>query len=93
MFFLVCSQGKCICPSGFSGDPKQGCHPESCSNDLDCLPQEICLAVTFGARKCVDGCTRIQCGPNALCVTQNHRSTCICQGKIMNIFLIITNLN
>lgn len=45
----------------------------------DCSSQDICFTAAYGLRKCVDGCSRIQCGPNALCITENHKPVCICQ--------------
>lgn len=77
-----CQDGNCICPSGYIGNPHdlvKGCHLKAhCSNDLDCESQQICFQVGKGVRKCVDACSKLQCGPNALCVTQNHVSSCIC---------------
>lgn len=78
----VCEEGTCVCPPGYSGNPNDlnnGCHLQGhCSKDLDCEAQQICFQVGKGSRKCVDGCSKLQCGPNALCVTQNHVSSCIC---------------
>lgn len=78
----VCQDGACTCLPGYSGnpnDPRRGCQQHGhCSNDLDCEPQQICFQIGRGTRKCVDGCGKLQCGPNALCVTQNHMSSCIC---------------
>lgn len=45
---------------------------------MDCESQQICFQVGKGTRKCVDACSKLQCGPNALCVTQNHVSSCLC---------------
>lgn len=78
----VCESGKCLCPEGFSGnaaDLIKGCTiKEQCFYDGDCNSAEICFQIAKGFRKCVDTCSKIQCGPNALCVGQNHRSVCIC---------------
>ena len=78
----ACQDGACVCPPGYSGNPNdltKGCHPRGhCSNDLDCETQQICFQVGKGVRKCVDACSKLQCGPNALCVTQNHASSCLC---------------
>ncbi|XP_014478673.1 PREDICTED: fibrillin-1-like [Dinoponera quadriceps] len=78
----VCQDGACVCPPGYSGNPndqRKGCHLHGrCSNDLECEPQEICFQVGKGVRKCVDACGKLQCGPNALCVTQHHVSSCLC---------------
>lgn len=78
----ICDSGKCICPAGFIGDPFdliKGCTLRGqCSNDVDCKTSEICFQFSKGVRKCVDGCSKLQCGPNALCVSNDHTSTCIC---------------
>lgn len=78
----VCQDGVCLCPPGYSGnanDLHKGCHLRGhCSNDLECELQEICFQIGKGARKCVDACSKLQCGPNALCITQNHISSCLC---------------
>lgn len=77
-----CSNGKCLCPPGAVGNPndlKTGCKIQGqCENDLNCRGNEICFQFGRGVRKCLDGCTKLQCGPNALCVTEAHRSSCIC---------------
>lgn len=74
--------GKCVCPPGLSGNPSDltnGCMVQGqCLNDLDCKPSEICFQQSRGQRKCLDACKKIQCGPNALCIADNHRSSCIC---------------
>lgn len=78
----ACDSGHCVCPPGFSGDPAdltKGCQsPGQCTNDGDCENSEICLQYGKGSRKCVDACSKLQCGPNALCVSNDHRSNCIC---------------
>lgn len=74
--------GKCVCPPGLTGDPysfKTGCKGQGqCTNDAECKETEICFHTGKEARQCVDGCGKLQCGPNAVCVTEGHRSTCIC---------------
>lgn len=78
----VCQDGTCVCPSGYFGDPhdlRRGCKQQGhCSNDLDCKAQQICFQIGKGTRKCVDGCSKQQCGPNAFCITENHISSCLC---------------
>lgn len=78
----ICDAGNCICPMGYIGDPHDQVHGCSirgqCGNDADCLHSEICFQLGKGLRKCVDACSKIQCGPNALCVSEDHRSSCIC---------------
>ncbi|KAK3931322.1 Fibrillin-1, partial [Frankliniella fusca] len=77
-----CVQGQCVCPPGLSGNPKdkkKGClQLGQCQNDLDCADTEICFQHSRGVRKCVDACSKLQCGANALCVANHHRSSCIC---------------
>lgn len=78
----TCNNGNCICPSGYVGDPsdvRTGCKIQGqCNSDLDCYDSEICFQFSKSIRKCVDACEKIQCGPNALCIANNHRSSCIC---------------
>lgn len=77
----VCQEGTCICLSGYTGtadDLVKGCYLSTCSNNLECDSQQICFHVAKGVRKCVDACSKRQCGPNAFCVTQNHVSSCLC---------------
>jgi hypothetical protein len=81
----VCDSGKCLCASGYT-PTDQGCKPQSCRNDADCSPQEICFTAAYGLRKCVDGCSRVQCGPNAFCITENNsksKSGCYCQNNFV----------
>lgn len=77
-----CDGGICICPPGYIGDPNDlisGCKLKGqCSNDAECSRSEICFQLGKGLRKCVDACSKVQCGPNALCVAENHNSACIC---------------
>lgn len=77
-----CVFGKCMCPPGLIGNPydfKTGCKAQGqCTNDAECKDTEICFQITKESRKCVDGCSKLQCGPNAVCVTESHRSSCIC---------------
>lgn len=78
----ACDNGQCVCPPGFSGDAydtKKGCLLiGQCRTDFDCKSSEICFQIGKGLRKCLDGCSKTQCGPNALCVTNDHRSGCVC---------------
>lgn len=77
-----CDAGKCICPPGYVGNPRDlaaGCKLRGqCSNDAECSRTEICFQLGKGMRKCLDACSKVQCGPNALCVAENHISACIC---------------
>lgn len=78
----ACVNEKCVCPPGLTGNPSDltsGCKVQGqCNNDFDCHSSEICFQLGKGVRKCVDACGKLQCGPNALCVADNHRSSCIC---------------
>lgn len=77
-----CDNGKCLCPRGYVGNPNDlinGCKLRGqCNNDAECSESEICFQLGKGIRKCVDACSKVQCGPNALCVAENHISSCIC---------------
>ena len=83
----ACDQGKCKCVQGFLGNPADvsvGCKSSSCTNNFDCKDNEICFSISR-RRTCVDACTKVQCGPNAFCVAQDHRSSCLCQpGNVGN---------
>lgn len=78
----ACDSGKCVCPPGYIGnanDAEKGCYIRGqCNIDQDCKKSEICFQLGRGLRKCVDACSKFQCGPNALCISNNHQSTCIC---------------
>lgn len=78
----ICDAGQCLCPPGFIGNAKdlsKGCTLRGqCNNDADCGQTEICFQFGKGVRKCLDACSKLQCGPNALCVSEKHRSDCIC---------------
>lgn len=77
-----CDAGKCLCPPGYEGNPNDlinGCKLKGqCNANTDCRDSEICFQLGKGLRKCVDACSKVQCGPNALCVGENHISHCIC---------------
>ena len=77
-----CVNGRCECPPGLVGNPNDltsGCKIQGqCNNDFDCSSIEICFQRGKGVRKCVDACSKLQCGPNALCVANSHRPSCIC---------------
>ena len=77
-----CDNGVCLCLPGTSGNPNEltnGCQASDCNNNLDCDYDEICIQSRIGQRTCVDACERSQCGPNAFCVAQEHRASCLCQ--------------
>lgn len=78
----ACDAGKCVCPSGYVGDANNlqtGCQVlGQCNIDHDCMHSEICFQLGRDLRKCVDACSKFQCGPNALCISNSHRATCIC---------------
>ena len=77
-----CDSGHCICPPGYKGNPndlRSGCQLKGqCDSDNECRDSEICFQLGKGLRKCVDSCTKLQCGPNALCIGEKHKSYCIC---------------
>lgn len=74
--------GECMCIQGYAGSPSdlsEGCSlTGQCNTDLDCKDSEICFKNGRGLRKCVDGCSKLQCGPNSACVTTEHKSSCFC---------------
>ena len=80
----ACRNGQCLCLPGYSSTAGGSCSIPSCRNDLDCASREVCLPVdqsvkNGGVRRCVDACSREQCGPNAVCVADTHRASCICR--------------
>lgn len=78
----ICEGGKCMCLPDYIGNPNdliQGCTlNKKCIIDGDCQDSEICFQIGKSVRKCVDACSKIQCGPNSLCLTTNHQAHCIC---------------
>lgn len=77
------NKGECVCIQGYSGNPNdltKGCQTAigQCQTDLECGDSEICFKNGRGFRKCVDGCTKLQCGPNSVCITSHHQSNCFC---------------
>lgn len=82
--FATCDfeSGQCVCIQGYQGTPNdlsKGCSlMGQCNTDQNCKDSEICFKNGRGLRKCVQGCTKIQCGPNSVCSTTNHQSNCFC---------------
>lgn len=78
----ICEEGRCVCLPSYTGNPNdliQGCSLDSkCVTDTDCKNSEICFQLGKTIRKCVDACTKIQCGPNSLCASTNHQAHCVC---------------
>ena len=74
-------QGICQCLEGYTGNPKDrtGCVPvasrDQCAADAQCAEDETCSPAT---RRCVPACHSIACGPQAVCITQNHVPKCTC---------------
>lgn len=62
---------KCICETGYSGNPELGCFRE-CEHNNDCPDFLACVNY-----KCTDPCQGT-CGINALCETRNHLPRCTC---------------
>lgn len=78
----TCQEGNCICSPGYVGNPNdlsRGCNPDNhCVSDDNCKDSEICFQIAKNNRRCVDSCSKLQCGPNSLCVSANHRAHCVC---------------
>lgn len=78
----LCEEGNCHCLPGHSGNPndlQRGCVPDNkCTVDGDCKDSEICFQIAKNVRKCVDSCSKLQCGPNSLCIGANHQAHCVC---------------
>ncbi|XP_022245556.1 fibrillin-1-like, partial [Limulus polyphemus] len=77
-------KGQCKCKEGYTGDPnkRDGCAPiiqHECETSNDCLSMSHdCQADSEDVRRCVDACEHFHCGPNAVCVAQNHNAECLC---------------
>ncbi|KAG7155061.1 Neurogenic locus Notch protein-like 4, partial [Homarus americanus] len=67
----------CLCPVGFTGNPRFSCDsiPGFCSSDIECQLREACLD-----GECRDPCTTVPppCGVGARCRVINHRTICQC---------------
>ena len=73
-------QGQCQCLEGYTGsaNDRNGCVPvvkDECYSDAQCSEEQICYK---SARKCIPACNNISCGPQAVCITQNHVPKCTC---------------
>ena len=73
-------QGFCHCFEGYSGNPKdrKGCYlttKDQCQSDAQCGEEEVCSSAL---KRCVPACSTLQCGPQAVCITQNHSPRCTC---------------
>ena len=73
-------QGSCQCYEGYTGNPndRTGCSlvsRDQCSSDSQCGEEEVC---STALRKCIPACNTIVCGPQAVCITQNHSPQCSC---------------
>lgn len=85
----ICEEGTCHCLPAHSGNPndlQRGCFADNkCMVDGDCKDSEICFQIAKNIRKCVDSCSKFQCGPNSLCIGSNHQAHCICaEGYVGN---------
>ena len=70
---------KCQCPKGTQGDPYlQGCKGtparSECKTDDDCPGQLACQASV-----CINPCSSLPCGENALCIPEDHAAWCRCK--------------
>ena len=74
----ICAYGLCSCVQGYSGNPYEGCDSQDCESDFSCSSREICFLEAGNQRNCVDGCSKVHCGPNTVCSTEKHRSFCAC---------------
>ncbi|CAB0006594.1 unnamed protein product [Nesidiocoris tenuis] len=76
-------KGYCQCIAGFTGNPndRNGCTPvqrNTCTQDAQCLESEYCSKGRNGVRSCRPACDSMKCGPNAICVANNHVAKCQC---------------
>lgn len=80
--FAVNHRGQCQCDRGFTGNPndRSGCRPlprDECQSDAQCSETEKC-ETRGNVRKCMSVCETTRCGPNAVCVANNHAAQCQC---------------
>ena len=72
----------CKCKKAFFGNPEdlfRGCVPKDrCTSNTDCHTEQVCHLNEYGVKSCVDGCSVNVCGPNAICLTNEHFVTCTC---------------
>lgn len=62
----TCFRGMCV--------QQNGCH-----HDAQCDTNNVCGLVNQEiGRQCIDPCDTTQCGPNAFCVTADHKPKCLC---------------
>ncbi|XP_022241755.1 fibropellin-1-like [Limulus polyphemus] len=77
-------RAQCTCENGYTGDPYKlniGCTPippHICDSNDACPPNAICQPSSNGIRDCYDACAEIVCGPNAQCVSTDHKHVCTC---------------
>ncbi|EAL39252.3 AGAP010021-PA, partial [Anopheles gambiae str. PEST] len=76
-------RGSCQCLPSYTGNPndRNGCRPEqqnTCLTSAECAESDACVAHDGAALSCRPACESVQCGPYALCVTNNHGAQCQC---------------
>ena len=84
---------KCTCPRGSTGEPYTiGCTGSSrveCEVDQDCPGQLACQDSA-----CINPCSTLPCGENAVCVPEDHAAWCRYMSTISNnsslIILLLT---
>lgn len=53
--------------------------PNSCQHDSQCDTNNVCGLVNQDiGHQCIDPCDTTQCGPNAFCITIDHKAKCLC---------------
>lgn len=81
---LSLSFSECQCLPGFVGNPKDrnGCQVErrsQCTSSAECSESEKCKRIdASGTRACRPACEDINCGPQAVCISNNHIAKCQC---------------
>lgn len=82
LYFPFCSE--CQCLPGYYGNPRDrnGCRLEQrnqCSMSAECSENEKCKRnERTGNMECRSVCEDIHCGPQAICVSNNHIGKCQC---------------
>ena len=72
-----------VCNTGNPND-RSGCvsvSSEKCQTDADCNEDQMCVENVNG-KKCKSVCVSIRCGPQAICVSQNHAGQCQCKSDL-----------
>ena len=71
----------CQCPPGTKGDPYiTGCSGSASTGRSECTKNEDCPGqLTCQGSRCINPCSSLPCGDNAVCVPEAHAAWCKCK--------------